>query len=93
MCHTLYGQISSYDLKKIELTVKRFFTFTHFKFRRKLILTHISFICFVGAEGPACSESETPDIHRTGAKCVEGGDTDPLGEGKDYHTVGAFRLE
>ena len=33
------------------------------------------------------------DIHRTGAKCVPDGIQDPLREGEDYHSVGAFRTK
>ncbi|KAK3086062.1 hypothetical protein FSP39_012896 [Pinctada imbricata] len=35
----------------------------------------------------------TADLHRTGAKCVEGGVQDSLGEGMEYHTTGAFRIK
>ena len=31
------------------------------------------------------------DIYRTGAKCVEGGIQDRLGDGTEYHSIGAFR--
>ncbi|XP_072013908.1 tRNA-specific adenosine deaminase 1-like [Amphiura filiformis] len=34
-----------------------------------------------------------PDIHRTGAKCVPGGQQDRLNSGVDYHTVGTLRLK
>ena len=33
------------------------------------------------------------DLNRTGAKCVEGGCEDPLGEGVDYHSVGQIRTK
>ena len=33
------------------------------------------------------------DIHRTGAKCVPVGAQDPLGEGMDYHVIGALRTK
>lgn len=33
------------------------------------------------------------DIYRTGAKCVTGGVQDNLGEGEDYHVLGAFRIK
>lgn len=33
------------------------------------------------------------DIHRTGAKCVPGGDQDSLGSGFSYHTTGLLRTK
>lgn len=35
----------------------------------------------------------TGDIHRTGAKCVPGGEQDSCGEGSCYHTVGVLRTK
>ena len=47
----------------------------------------------VKTECDALTSTEIVDIFRTGAKCVEGGDQDPLGEGAEYHTLGAFRTK
>lgn len=34
-----------------------------------------------------------PDIHRTGAKCVQGGPADPLHPGVGYHSTGLLRVK
>lgn len=49
-------------------------------------------------EHQALSESaglhaQVLDIHRTGAKCVPGGSTDPLQAGVGYHTTGVLRVK
>lgn len=36
---------------------------------------------------------QVPDIHRTGAKCVSGGPTDPLHPGVGYHSTGVLRVK
>lgn len=36
---------------------------------------------------------QVPDIHRTGAKCVPGGPTDPLHAGVGYHSTGVLRVK
>lgn len=36
---------------------------------------------------------QIPDIHRTGAKCVPGGPTDPLHPGVGYHSTGVLRVK
>ncbi|XP_027016685.2 tRNA-specific adenosine deaminase 1 [Tachysurus fulvidraco] len=33
------------------------------------------------------------DVHRTGAKCVPGAQSDPRGPGLDFHTVGTLRVK
>uniref|UniRef100_A0A8B9HVS9 tRNA-specific adenosine deaminase 1 n=1 Tax=Astyanax mexicanus TaxID=7994 RepID=A0A8B9HVS9_ASTMX len=44
--------------------------------------------------GTAKSDStQQPDLHRTGAKCVPGGPTDPLGSGLEFHRVGLLRVK
>ena len=45
------------------------------------------------AECDELTSTEIHDVFRTGAKCVEGGAQDPLGEGTEYHTLGAFRTK
>lgn len=47
---------------------------------------------------PAIWDSAVPpqrvaDIHRTGAKCVPGGPTDPLHPGVGYHSTGLLRVK
>ena len=37
--------------------------------------------------------NDTGDIHRTGAKCVHGGEQDLLEEGDAYHVTGALRIK
>ncbi|TRZ00165.1 hypothetical protein DNTS_020919 [Danionella cerebrum] len=45
-------------------------------------------------ETPDSSEEPALDLHRTGAKCVPTGpQSDPLGPGLLYHTVGVLRLK
>ncbi|XP_037308308.2 tRNA-specific adenosine deaminase 1 [Pungitius pungitius] len=53
-----------------------------------------------GSEDPWQSPSDgaappprSPDIHRTGAKCVTGGPADPLGPGAGYHSTGVLRVK
>ncbi|TUK08642.1 Carbohydrate sulfotransferase 6 [Bagarius yarrelli] len=36
---------------------------------------------------------EVCDVHRTGAKCVPGEQSDPCGPGLDFHTVGTLRVK
>lgn len=36
---------------------------------------------------------QVPDVHRTGAKCVPGGPTDPLQPGVGYHSTGVLRVK
>ncbi|XP_044050147.1 tRNA-specific adenosine deaminase 1 [Siniperca chuatsi] len=36
---------------------------------------------------------QVPDIHRTGAKCVPSGPTDPLHPGVGYHSTGVLRVK
>ncbi|XP_046549204.1 tRNA-specific adenosine deaminase 1-like [Haliotis rubra] len=47
--------------------------------------------------GEVCGTSDRcvprGDIFRTGAKCVPGGEQDPLGSGSDYHVVGLLRIK
>lgn len=38
-------------------------------------------------------QSQVPDIHRTGAKCIPGGPADPLHPGLGYHSTGLLRVK
>ncbi|XP_015253410.1 PREDICTED: tRNA-specific adenosine deaminase 1 isoform X1 [Cyprinodon variegatus] len=42
---------------------------------------------------PACSRPQVTDVHRTGAKCVPGGQADPLHPGAGYHSTGVLRVK
>ncbi|XP_058252469.1 tRNA-specific adenosine deaminase 1 isoform X2 [Hemibagrus wyckioides] len=47
--------------------------------------------------GSECEEvssgEQVCDVHRTGAKCVPGSQSDPQGPGLDFHTVGTLRVK
>ncbi|XP_068595794.1 tRNA-specific adenosine deaminase 1 [Brachionichthys hirsutus] len=43
-----------------------------------------------GGAGPPL---QAPDVHRTGAKCVPGGQVDPLQPGVGYHRTGLLRVK
>lgn len=48
----------------------------------------------LGSEGAQVSSGEgLRDVHRTGAKCVPGAQSDPRGPGLDFHTVGTLRVK
>ncbi|CAJ1057041.1 tRNA-specific adenosine deaminase 1 isoform X2 [Xyrichtys novacula] len=46
-----------------------------------------------GLSDRAGLDPQVPDIHRTGAKCVPGGPTDPLHPGTGYHSTGVLRVK